>query len=68
MLSVASRLKPIIERQKNELDAEKISAEETIKSTKWYKALTFIQIIVAVIVGLIQLNNFRRFLKSSHII
>ena len=68
MLSVASRLKPIIERQKNELDAEKSSAEETIKSTKWYKALTFIQIIVAVIVGLIQLNNFRRFLKSSHII
>ena len=57
-----------MERQKNELDAEKASAEETIKSTKWYKALTFIQIIVAVIVGLIQLNNFRRFLKSSHII
>lgn len=68
MISLANKLSPVIQRQKEELDAEKFSAEETIKSTKWYKTLTFIQIIVALIVGIIQLNNFRRFLKNSRII
>lgn len=68
MISLSNKLKPIIQRQTDELEAEKFSAEETIKSTKWYKALTFIQIIVALIVGIIQLNNFRRFLKNSRII
>ena len=68
MISLSNKLKPIIQRQTDELEAEKFTAEETIKSTKWYKALTFIQIIVALIVGIIQLNNFRRFLKNSRII
>ena len=68
MLNIASRLKPIIESQKEELKEEKKSAEETIKSTKWYKALTFIQIAISFTVGIIQLNNFRKFLTNSHII
>lgn len=68
MLNIASKLKPIIESQKEELKEEKKSAEETIKSTKWYKALTFIQIAISFTVGIVQLNNFRKFLTNSHII
>lgn len=60
--------KPIIERQKSDLDLENSNAETTIKNTKWYKYMTFIQIGLCVLIGLIQLNNFRKYLKSQNII
>ena len=60
--------KPIIERQKSDLDLENANAETTIKNTKWYKYLTFVQIGLCVIIGLVQLNNFRKYLKSQNVI
>ena len=60
--------KPIIERQKSDLDLENANAETTIKNTKWYKYLTFVQIALCVIIGLVQLNNFRKYLKSQNVI
>ena len=60
--------KPIIERQKSDLDLENANAETTIKNTKWYKYLTFAQIALCVIIGLVQLNNFRKYLKSQNVI
>ena len=60
--------KPIIERQKSDLDLENANAETTIKNTKWYKYLTFVQIGLCVLIGLLQLNNFRKYLKSQNVI
>ena len=60
--------KPIIERQKSDLEMENFNASETIKTTKWYKYLTFIQIGLCVAIGLVQVNNFRKYLKSLNII
>ena len=59
---------PIIDRKKKEIEQEKHNAEVTISTTKWYKYLTYGQIALCVFVGVIQVNNFRKFLKSQHII
>ena len=66
--NVIELAKPIIEKQKSELELERGNAESTIKSTRWYKYLTFVQIAVCLIIGLVQVNNFLRFLKSQNII
>ena len=59
---------PIIDRKKKELEQEKQSAETTIYTTKWYKYLTYGQIALCIFIGVIQMNNFKRFLKSQNII
>ena len=61
-------MKPIVNRQVNELDGENYSARETIKSAKWYKKLTYVQIGICSIVFGVHVVNFRKFLKSSRII
>lgn len=56
---------PIIEKQKDELKLENQSAKETIQYIKWFRRITLGQIVICVFVGLIQVFNFKRFLKSS---
>lgn len=58
----------IIDFQNSQMEMENASSQETIYYTKWYKYITTGQIIITLIVGATQLNNFRRFLKSQHII
>lgn len=60
--------KPIIESQKQEIEKENVNAEQTLKSTQWYKVMAFIQIALCILMGLFQLNNFRKFLRSQHVI
>ena len=60
--------KPIIDRYKTSLEQENENANVTIQTTRWYKYLTFAQIILCIVIGLVQANNFRRFLKSQNII
>lgn len=62
---LVSKIYPIIEKQKDELKMENQSAKETIEYIKWYKSLTIIQIIICFFVGVVQVFNFKRFLKSS---
>ena len=59
---------PIISEQKRNLEREDKNSKEAIQTTKWYRYLTFVQISICLIIGLVQLNNFRRFLKSQNII
>lgn len=60
--------KPIIDRQKKEAERENLSSKKTLYNTRWYKRVTFAQILLCIIIGTIQLNNFRKFLKSQNII
>ena len=60
--------KPILVEQNQQLEIENNSSIETIQNTRWYKYMTTGQIIVTLIIGIIQLRNFRKFLKSQHII
>ena len=56
------------EIKKSQINREKDYSLETISNAKMYKYLNIIQIVVSAFIGLIQLNNFRRFLKSKHVI
>ncbi len=60
--------KPILVEQTQQLEVENNSSIETIQNTRWYKYMAIGQIIVTLIIGIIQLRNFRKFLKSQHII
>ena len=60
--------KPIIAFQNEQLETENYSSTETLKNTKIYKYLALCQLIVTTVVGIIQVSNFRKFLKSQHII
>ena len=60
--------KPVIAFQREQLENENLSAIETLKNTKFYKYLTFGQLVVTIIIGVVQVNNFRKFLKSLHVI
>ena len=60
--------KPIIEGQENQLEKENEHSIKTLENAKLYKYLAFAQIAVTVFIGLIQVYNFRRFLKSQHVI
>ena len=60
--------KPIIEGQENQLEKENEHSISTLENANRYKYLAFFQISVTVIIGLIQVYNFKRFLKSQHII
>ena len=60
--------KPIIEFQKNQLRSENEGSKETLANTRKYKYMTFGQLIVTIIIGVIQVHNFWKFIKSQHII
>ena len=60
--------KPIIEGQEHQLKRENEHSIKAIDITKLYKYFAYAQIIVTVFIGIIQIYNFRRFLKSQHII
>ena len=60
--------KPIIEGQENQLEKENEHSISTLENANLYKYLAFGQISITVFIGLIQVYNFRRFLKSQHII
>ena len=60
--------KPIIAFQKEQLENENLSSIETLKNTKFYKYLTLGQLVITIIIGAVQVNNFRKFLKSQHVI
>ena len=65
---IVSIAKPIIEGQENQLEKENEHSIKTLDNAKLYKYLAFAQITVTVFIGLIQVYNFRRFLKSQHVI
>jgi len=54
--------------KKSQINTEKYYSMEILSNAKMYKYLNIIQIVVSAIIGLIQLNNFRRFLKSKHVV
>ena len=58
----------ILNYQNSQMEMENTSSQETIYYTKWYRYITLTQVVLTIIVGLTQLNNFRRFLKSQHVI
>ena len=58
----------IINSQNIQMDSETESSLDAIYYTKWYRYITYTQIFITVIVGLVQLNNLRMFLKSQHVI
>ena len=56
------------EKQKNQIKDENENSSDTLSNTRMYKYLNIGQIVVSIIIGLIQLNNFRKFLKSKNIV
>ena len=56
------------EIKKSQINTEKDYSFEILSNAKMYKYLNIIQIVVSGIIGLVQLNNFRRFLKSKHVV
>ena len=54
--------------KKSQINTEKYYSMEILSNAKMYKYLNIIQIVVSAIIELIQLNNFRRFLKSKHVV
>ena len=59
---------PIIDSQKNQLKVEDEYSLKILSNASFYKYLTFIQLIITLIIGSIQVCNFRRFLKSQNVI
>ena len=60
--------KPIIEGQESQLKKENEHSIQALDNTKLYKYFAYAQIIVTVFIGIIQIYNFRRFLKSQNVI
>ena len=60
--------RPIIEFQNDQLETENVGSKETLANTRTYKYMTFGQLIMTLIIGAIQVNNFIKFLRSLHII
>ena len=58
----------IISSQNSQMEIETESSLDTIYYTKWYRYIAYTQIFITIIVGLVQLNNLRMFLKSQHVI
>ena len=59
---------PIIDNQKNQLEVENENSIKILSNICFYKYLTFIQLIIIIIIGIVQIFNFRRFLKSKNVI
>jgi hypothetical protein len=60
--------RPIIDNQQSQMDVENELSLKTLSNASFYKYLTFGQLFLTIIIGIIQVNNFRRFLKSLNII
>ena len=56
------------EYQKEQINIENENSLLTLSNTKIYKYLNLGQIFVSAIIGIIQMNNFRKFLKSRNIV
>ena len=54
--------------KKSQINSESYYSLETLSNAKMYKYLNLIQIVITAIIGFIQINNFRNFLKSKHIV
>ena len=57
-----------IELQKEQKRKEMANSYDTLSNAKMYKYLNLGQVAIMAIIGLIQLNNFRKFLKSKNIV
>ena len=60
--------RPIIDNQQSQMDVENELSLKTLYNASFYKYLTFGQLFLTIIIGIIQVNNFRRFLKSLNLI
>ena len=60
--------KPIIENQKNRLTIENEESIRTLANAAHYKYLAYAQLVIIIIIGIVQLYNFKRFLKSQNVI
>ena len=60
--------RPIIDGQEKQLEIENEHSIDTLSNANLYRYLTFGQIAVTIFIGLIQVHNFRRFLKSQNVI
>ena len=60
--------RPIIDNQQSQMDVENELSLKTLSNASFYKYLTFGQLLLTIIIGIIQVNNFRRFLKSLNLI
>ena len=56
------------EIQNEQINVENEHSLDTLANAKMYKYFSFGQVIVAALIGLVQLNNFRRFLKSRNVV
>ena len=65
---VITLTKPILDNQKNQMDIEREYSLKTLSNANHYKYLTYCQLLIIIIIGMIQINNFRRFLKSQNVI
>ena len=65
---VVSLTKPILDNQKNQLEIESEYSMKTLSNANNYKYLTYCQLLIIIIIGIVQINNFRRFLKSQNVI
>ena len=56
------------EIQNEQITVENEHSLDTLANAKLYKYFNLGQVIVAALIGLVQLNNFRRFLKSKNVV
>ena len=66
--SVIRLLSQITEKKKSLINEENENSLDTLSNAKMYKYLNLGQVIISAIIGLIQLNNFRKFLKSKIVV
>jgi hypothetical protein len=66
--SIIRLLSQTSEKQKSLINEENENSMDTLSNAKMYKYLNLGQVIISAIIGLIQLNNFRRFLKSKIVV
>ena len=65
---ISEIVKKITNNQDRQIKLEKRSSKSILRSTKYYQKISYIQIILIIIIGIVNLFNFRRFLKSKNII
>ncbi len=58
----------IINNQEKQIEIENEHSLKTLTYIKIYKYLTFVQLIIIIIVGVVHLLNFKKFLKSQNLI
>ena len=66
--SIIGILSQTNKNQKSLINEENENSLETLSNAKMYKYLNLGQVVISAIIGLIQLNNFRKFLKSKIIV